>query len=138
MIFLDTNLLVRLVLRDEPVQHETAKQLLLQPRHFEVSSTVILELVWVLKSKRIPHEEIVKSLTWLLQLPNLSCRDADAVFTALSGFMQGMDFPDALHLAISRDAKADAFATADRDLARYAKKLDLKPPVELIRFPNHD
>jgi len=138
MIFLDTNLLARLVLRDDPVQHETVKQLLLQPRHFGVSSTVILELVWVLKSKRIPNEEIVKSLTWLLKLPNLSCRNLDAVLAALSGFTQGMDFPDALHLAISRDAKADAFATADRDLARYAQKLDLQPPVELIRFATHD
>jgi len=130
-------LLVRLVLRDDPIQHETARQILLQPRHFAVSSTVILELVWVLKSKRVSKEEIVQSLNWLLQLPNLYCRDADAVCTALSGFLQGMDFPDALHLAISRDAEAEAFATADRDLARYAVKLNLRPSVELIRIPTH-
>jgi predicted nucleic acid-binding protein len=136
MIFLDTNLLARLILRDDPIQHQTALQFILQPRSYAVSSTVMLELVWVLSCKRVAREAIISAITDLVQLPNLYYQDRKAMLTALSGYRQGMDFADALHLALCRDAKGEAFATADRDLARDANKLGLQPPVELVRFPS--
>ncbi len=138
MIYLDTNLLARLTLRDDPVQFQTVLEFILQPRRYAVSATVLLELVWLLSSKRIPRDEIIPAVTNLLALPNLYCQDRRAVFAALEGFRQGMDFADALHLALCREAEAEAFATADRALARVAENLKLLPPVELVRFPAHD
>lgn len=49
---------------------------------------------------------------------------------ALDGFEKGLDFADALHVA--RSARASAFATFDKRLAKRAKSLALSPSVDLL------
>ena len=133
MIFLDTSVLARLILRDQPDEYEAARQLLRQPRRYGVTGTVLLELVWLLKSKRIGHADITRAMAAILALPNLHCPDIEAVWTAQMAHSAGMDFADALHLAISAEAGATSFVTADPLMARHAERLGLQPPVELAR-----
>lgn len=134
MIFLDTSVLARLMLRDQPEEYEAARQLLRQPRRYGVTGTVLLELVWLLKSKRIGHTDIARAMAAVLALPNLHCPDIEAVWTAQMAHTAGMDFADALHLAISAEAGATSFVTADPLMARHAERLGLQPPVELVRL----
>lgn len=134
MIFLDSSVLARLILRDQPAAYLAARELLRQPKRYGVTGTVLLELVWLLKSKRIGNHDLSRAIAGILALPNLHCPDIEAVWTAQMAHTAGMDFADALHLAISAEAGATGFVTADPLLARHAQRLGLQPPVELLGY----
>jgi predicted nucleic acid-binding protein len=134
MIFLDSSVLARLILQDEPAAHAAARDLLRQPRRFGVTGTVLLELVWLLQGKGIGPSDLSRALGAILALPNLHCPDIEAVWTAQMAHTAGMDFADALHLAISAEAGATGFVTADPQMARHAQRLGLQPPVVLLGY----
>lgn len=69
----------------------------------------------------------MRGLKLLLGLPNFKPQQADALRRALDGYAQGMDFADALHLALSHGC--DELATFDKAFARKAGKLGALPPV---------
>ena len=127
MIALDTNLLARLLLRDDAAQHARVKALLQTDRVFTAPVTVFLELVWVLEANDCTPTEIERGLNLLLGLGNFKPPQVDAVRGALRSYAQGMDFADALHLALS--ASDDAFMTFDKAFARRAAKLGIRPRV---------
>ena len=89
--------------------------------------TVLLELVWVLEACDCTRSDVLKGLRALLGLPNFRPKEADALAFALRWYEAGMDFADALHLALS--AKEEAFATFDRELVKRAAKLGAFPPA---------
>jgi predicted nucleic-acid-binding protein len=127
MIALDTNLLARLLLRDDNTQFARVKALLKTEQVFTAPVTVLLELVWVLEANDCTPAEIEHGLNLLLGLRNFKPPQADAVRDALRGYGQGMDFADALHLALS--SGDDAFMSFDKAFARKATKLGLEPRV---------
>ena len=127
MIALDTNLLARLLLRDDAAQHARVKALLQTDQVFTAPATVFLELVWVLEANDCTPADIERGLNLLLGLGNFKPPQVDAVRDALRGYAQGMDFADALHLALS--AGDDAFMTFDKAFARGAAKLGIRPRV---------
>ncbi len=127
MIALDTNLLARLLLQDDKAQHARVKALLAKDLVFTAPSTVFLELVWVLEANDCTAAEVAKGLTLLLGLPNFRPEQAGAVRVAIHGYTQGMDFADALHLALS--GASDAFMTFDKAFVRKAGKLGASPRV---------
>ena len=127
MIALDTNLLARLLLRDDKRQHARVVQLLAGQQDFTAPVSVMLELVWVLEVNDCSAADIVRGLNLLLGLPNFKPRQADALRQALQGYAQGLDFADALHLALSHGSQE--LATFDKAFARKAGKLGLLPPV---------
>ncbi len=128
MIALDTNLLARLLLQDDPVQHARVKTLLARKQVFTAPVTVLLELVWVLEANDRTSGDIGRGLTLLLGLPNFKPAQADAIRQALTHYAQGIDFADALHLALCSDN--DAFMTFDKAFVRKAKKLAATPTVQ--------
>ncbi len=130
MIALDTNLLARLLLRDDKRQHARVVQLLAGQQDFTAPVSVMLELVWVLEVNDCSAADIVRGLNLLLGLPNFKPRQADALRQALQGYAQGLDFADALHLALSHGSQE--LATFDRAFARKAGKLGLLPPVVAV------
>ncbi len=127
MIALDTNLLARLLLQDDKAQHARVKALLAKDQVFTAPVTVFLELVWVLEANDCTATEIAKGLGLLLGLPNFKPEQADALRVAIHGYTQGMDFADALHLALS--GASDAFMTFDKAFVRKAGKLGASPSV---------
>jgi len=128
VIALDTNVLARYLLADETSQAKAARALIEGAEaEFWIPVTVVLELVWVLRAKKVPGEEIAARLRELLALRGMRPQMPDAVFHALRWAEQGMDIADALHLALS--GKAERFATFDEDLVKRARKLDLQPPA---------
>lgn len=127
MIALDTNLLARLLLKDDAAQHKRVKALFKTRQTFTAPVTVMLELVWVLESRDCSSEQVTIGLTALLDLPNFKPERADALREALHSYEGGMDFADALHLALSEGQQK--FMTFDKAFARQAKKMALKPDV---------
>jgi predicted nucleic-acid-binding protein len=127
MIGLDTNLLARLLLRDDAAQHARVRALLQTEQVFTAPVTVLLELVWVLEANDCTPAEIERGMQLLLGLRNFKPPGADAVRTAMRAYAQGVDFADALHLAMN--AGDDAFMSLDKAFARKAATLGLTPRV---------
>lgn len=129
MIALDTNLLARLLLRDDAAQYKRVKTLFETPQIFTAPVTVMLELVWVLESRDISAAQIATGLNALLDLPNFKPERLDALRQALRSYKGGMGFADALHLALSEGQQK--FMTFDKAFVKQANKLELKPDVLL-------
>ena len=130
MIALDTSLLARLLLRDDKRQHARVLQLLAGQQDFTAPVSVMLELVWVLEVNDCSAADIVRGLNLLLGLPNFKPQQADALRQALLGYAHGLDFADALHLALSHTSQE--LATFDKAFARKAGKLGWVPPVVVV------
>ena len=130
MIALDTNLLARLLLQDDKAQHERVKALLATQQLFTAPITVFLELVWVLEANDCTHDDIHRGLMLLLGLPNFKPMQANALRGALAHYLQGMDFANALHLALS--SSDQAFMTFDKAFVRKAGKLAVVPEVMAV------
>ena len=128
----DTNVLARYYLRDDPAQGRLAEKVLSRGDVF-VPKTVILELEWVLRSvAEQPADKVVACLTHLIALPGVTLEDHDQVEMALRYCKDGIDFADALHHAASQ-ACSEMLTFDDRRYVRRATKLGLKPPVRLVK-----
>lgn len=122
---IDTNVIIRLLTGDDPVQAEAAKRIIQEGDVF-VGVTVLLEAEWVLRAGYgFGEGEIASALRGLAGLAQVTVEDAAAVAMALDWMAQGMDFADALHLA--RSEHCSAFITFDRRLASRAKDLAQTP-----------
>lgn len=126
----DTNVLVRLVVKDDDGQVERARLLFLNGDDIVVMTTVFLEVEWVLRGLyRYDRAQVRDAFAELLALPSLFVPDEALVLRALEWHAAGMDFADALHLAGAADC--EAFVTFDRDLARRAAAGPDAIPVRL-------
>jgi predicted nucleic-acid-binding protein len=131
MIALDTNILARLLLKDDAVQFKQARELLSRPEVYTAPPTVILELVWVLESSDCTRDEVLKSLRALLGLPNFKPKSFEALCQAIKWYESGMDFGDALHLALS--AGDEVLVSFDQAFEKIAKQHDTAPAVQVLR-----
>ena len=121
MIAVDTNLLIRLLTRDDPGRAKRAAKVMESDEIF-IPKTVMLEMEWVLRhAYGIGKEAIINGFQKMMGLPNVLVEDQQTVFQAISWYGLGLDFADALHLASS--AKADTFATFDNAFIKKARKL---------------
>ena len=121
MVAVDTNVLVRYLVRDDAKQAARAASLL-QRTPIWIAKTVLLETEWVLRSLYgIAPGAREQALRALAGLRTVSLEDELAVAQALDWFRGGMDFADALHLASAGNAQQ--FATFDQKLIRQAKRI---------------
>lgn len=127
MIALDTNVLARYLLADEPTQFAAAQRLMSGAELCTAPLTVLLELVWVLESRSLTRKDIAAGLRALLGLAHFKPQQAPVLAQSLAWYEQGLDFADALHLAQCREAKS--FASFDARLGQRAGKLTTQPPV---------
>lgn len=129
MIVLDTNLLLRYLLNDDAAQARRARRVLETASQVTVTSTIVLELVWVLECCDCTRAEIANALRHLFGLPNMRLPHEAAIFRAVQWFEQGLDFADALHLALS--PASATLLTFDRDFVGKARRAEAFPKVEL-------
>jgi predicted nucleic-acid-binding protein len=123
----DTNVLVRALVRDDPAQAAKSEALLGNAQVF-VPVTVILELEWVLRSRYgFAPKRVAKALEMLAGLGNVVLHERDSVLAATQRVTQGWDFADALHHALS--VGCDDFVTLDADLARRAARVTAVAPA---------
>ena len=128
MISLDTNILARLLLGDDIAQLARAKALLSKAQLFTAPITVMLELVWVLEVNGVEPRALADGLERLFSLSNFKPAHVAEIRQALIGYREGLDFADALHLALS--ASATQMVSFDKAFIKRAKKLGLEPSVE--------
>jgi len=131
MIALDANILARYLLNDSTAQADLAEKLLHGTEACTASITVFLELVWVLESCDCDCDceraEIAKSIRLLCGLENFKPQNLDALAYAIHWYEGGMDFGDAVHLALS--AKEIGFKTFDKAFVKAAKNVAAYPTV---------
>ena len=115
----DTNVLVRLVTRDDARQVAAAEKFV--DRGAWVSHLVLAEATWVLTSvyDRGPSE-IATAVEMLLNHQHLTLQDVDAVAAAVENFRRrpAVGFSDCLVLAIAGKAGHLPLGTFDRNLAK--------------------
>ena len=121
MIAVDTNVIVRFLTRDEPLQFSQSFKLIENEAIF-IPDTVILETVWVLDFVyKFEPLDISPALRDLFGLPNVHLKDPVMMARTLDWFEQGMDFADACHLASS--AECTELKTFDKAFIKQAKGL---------------
>ena len=99
MIALDTSVLARYILNDNPAESLVAERLISE-NACSVSWSVLIELCWVLESKaRLPRSEIARSMIALVESDFLSVPDDILVAWAIERYASGADFADMIHLA---------------------------------------
>lgn len=127
MTALDTTVIVRLVVRHDPVLVARAAALI--RRHgCWIPTTELLEAEWVLRAVYgYTREQVVKALERLASMENVEIERARDVGLALDWHRLGLDFADTLHLTASQGC--DAFATFDAALRKAAKRHRLRPEV---------
>lgn len=116
---IDTNVLVRLIVRDDPEQVRSAEAFVMSGAW--VSHLVLAETMWVLDAVyERSTAQIASALDLLLNHKDLSLQDADVVGSALEQFKKrpALGFSDCLTLEIARKAGHLPLGTFDKDLAR--------------------
>jgi predicted nucleic-acid-binding protein len=121
VIAIDTNVLVRFLTRDDEGQFHKVVTMFAKNDIF-IPATVILETEWVLRySYDFSSETILDAFAKTFGLPNVKIPNPDAIAQTIDLARQGLDFADALHLALSRECKQ--FATFDTAFIKKAKGL---------------
>ena len=120
MIALDTNILVRYLVEDDPVQARAARRLIEDLTDEEpgfVSLVVLCELAWSLHhTYRHSHQRIAMAIGALLDTRQLEVEAPDIVARSLE--TASPDIPDALIHEIGKAAGCSRTLTFDRKFAR--------------------
>jgi predicted nucleic-acid-binding protein len=115
----DTNVLIRLLVRDDTKQIQAAEAFV-APGAW-VSHLVLAEAMWVLDAvyERTP-EQIATAIDMLLNHKSLTIQDADVVGAAAGFFKRrpALGFSDCLVVEIARKAGHVPLGTFDRGLAK--------------------
>lgn len=120
MVAIDTNVLVRLLVSDNPTQSKASLKLFATEDIF-IPDTVLLETEWVLRAAfELKPEDICVAFRRVCGLPNVTLNDARLVAQVIDWHEVGFDFADAFHLALSMEQ--NTFKTFDTDFIKCARK----------------
>ena len=115
----DTNVLVRLVTRDDRKQVAAAESFVAKGAW--VSTLVLVEASWVLTAVyELTHAELATAIDMLLNHIHLTIQDSDTVTAALEHYRgsPGLGFSDCLILESARKAGHLPLGTFDRALGK--------------------
>ena len=126
MAALDTNVLVRFLMQDEPAQLRSAQRLIRNSRGagelLFVPVTVALELEWVLRSRfELGKPAVLQTFSQLLSTVELRFEAAACIEWALKQYKDATaDFSDCLHAALAGQAGEQPLWTFDKAAAKLA------------------
>jgi predicted nucleic-acid-binding protein len=115
----DTNVLVRLITRDDPKQVAAAESFVTKGAW--VSHVVLAETLWVLESVyELDAARRATAVEMLVNHRSLTLQDPDVVTAALAHFRHkpSLGFSDCLVLEMARKAGQLPLGTFDRDLGK--------------------
>ena len=115
----DTNVLVRLITRDDRKQVAAAESFVRKGAW--VSTLVLMEATWVLTAVYdLTHAEIATAIDMLLHHRDLTIQDSDSVAAALEQYRNrpSLGFSDCLILETARKAGHLPLGTFDRNLSK--------------------
>jgi predicted nucleic-acid-binding protein len=125
MIGLDTNVLVRYIMQDDPVQSPKSTELiesLTSDNPGFITMVSVVELYWVLTSAyELSGKQVAQALDALLHTKQLLVERADQVMRALRVFGEGRaDFADCLIERSASGAGCERTMTFDGKASKYA------------------
>ena len=109
MIAIDTNVLLRYLLRDDEVQAERARRVIACGERVLITDVVLAETVWTLSGRRYraTRADLIDLVNKLLQDANLRFEDDEVVWNALQAYRRTeVDFADALIVCKARKTVA--------------------------------
>jgi predicted nucleic-acid-binding protein len=115
----DTNVIVRLITRDDAKQVAAAEAFV--SRGAWVSHLVLAETAWVLSTAyELDHDEVATAIDMLLKQNHLTIQDADVVAAALDQYRgkPALGFTDCLVLEVARKAGHVPLGTFDKNLSK--------------------
>lgn len=122
MVAFDTNVVVRLLMGDDPAQTRRADAALRAhaPSGIFISLLVLVETVWVVTQVyRLDREEMLQRLTALVRTEGIFVEEAAMVLEAIArASASTYDLADLLIAAVARREGAVPILTFDRRLAR--------------------
>lgn len=124
MLGIDTNVLVRFLVRDDEIQFEKARKLIRREvaagQRVFVNQLVLMETEWVLRSRyAVPKNQITEAISGLLNSTDIQFEDEPSVEEALFIWKESdADFADCLIGAKNRRMGCRATATFDRKASR--------------------
>ena len=130
MIGLDTNILLRATLNDDPLQSEAAQRLLKSldddDRGF-VNLPVLMEFFWVLRSRyKLPQARLAGVMRDLLGVEYIEFEALEVVGKALAAFEGGTaEFADVVIALRNRDLGAPNTFTFDERAAKSVLGMEL-------------
>lgn len=119
----DTNILVRYIVADDPAQFRAATRFIEhecspQEPGF-INRLVLAEVVWVLESSyRLPRLAVVSALRLILEAKQLSIENVEDARAALLDYEDGAGFSDSLIAAANTRLGCEYTATLDRRASR--------------------
>jgi len=120
LIGLDTNILLRATLNDDPVQSKAAQRLLRSLGEKQpglVNLPVLLEFFWVLRSRyKLPKARLAAVMRDLLGVEHIEFEALEVAGKALATYEAGIaDFADMIIALRNRELGAASTFTFDRD-----------------------
>jgi len=123
VIGVDSNVLLRYLLQDDPVQSPIAGAFFAartKQDRVAVGLIVLVECWWVMRTKKVPVERRVEAFEVLLSAAEVEIHEADLVREALRAVRDGADFADALISAVYRAHGDDGPVTFDEAAIAHA------------------
>ena len=124
-LFLDTNVLLRFFLDDIPHQSAAAARLMGRVVTGDVvvviSSTVLLEVVYVLEKRRhLPRLEIRQKLMTLIELSSVELDERGLYVEVFRRYVErsSLSFADCYHIVLARKLAGGCLVTFDRVAGR--------------------
>ena len=122
-VTVDTNILIRSIVRDDEPQARAADQVLRGATLIAVTLPTLCEFVWVLRSVySLSHPDIAAAVQTLLTTANVVC-NRPAAEAALVLLAAGGDFADGIIAHEGAWLGADTFVSFDREAVALLKKL---------------
>jgi predicted nucleic-acid-binding protein len=124
----DTSVVARYVVQDDPEQARIATEILKEPCF--IADTVLLETAWLLSSRYgMARADLAATLADIVRLPKIAVSDPALVGWAVDRFARGADFADMIHLLSA--GGCDSFASFERHLPTKAGA-DAPIPIETL------
>lgn len=134
VVSVDTNVILRHLLRDHPDHSPRASALFLRVRTGDQSvycpDTAIFEAVHILHGRAgAPRDETAAALLMLIELASFRMNHKDAIISALEFWTRhpALDYADCYHLALTRELGMTEIYTFDRKMDRYPGVTRLEP-----------
>jgi predicted nucleic-acid-binding protein len=122
-ISVDTNVLIRAVLQDDPVQGAAAARIMSEASLIAISLPCLCEFVWVLRrGAKLSVSEVGQSIRDLLETKNVSM-NRPAVEAGLAMLEAGGDFADGVIAHQGRWLGGELFYSFDKDAVALLTKI---------------
>ena len=128
-ISVDTNVLVRVVVRDDKMRAEAAARVLRNASLVAVAASSLCEFVWVLRSVyRFQSSDIAKAIRSLLTAENVEA-NRPAIDAGLAVLDAGGDFADGVIAYEGKWLGAETFVSFDNKAVEMLKELGVSARV---------